>query len=195
MPLSTPSQSGSSTLIQRVHDRDPDAWDDLAELYGPLVYRWTRQCGLQPEDAADVVQEVFQNVAGAIDSFQYDRPGGTFRGWVWTITRNQVRQFFRRQSQRPQAAGGTDAHQRWQELPEFLESEHEPAADRAKHVLVHRALDLVRPEFDPRTWQAFWRLTVENAAAADIGTELGISPGAVRQAKYRVLCRLKEVLT
>ena len=50
----------------------------------------------------------------------------------------------------------------------------------------------IRGDFDDPTWQAFWRLTVENHATADIAAELGISQGAVRQAKYRVLCRLRE---
>ena len=58
--------------------------------------------------------------------------------------------------------------------------------------LLQRTLVVIRSDFDDNTWQAFWRLTVEGHAAGDIAVELGISPGAVRQAKYRVLCRLRE---
>jgi DNA-directed RNA polymerase specialized sigma24 family protein len=35
---------------------------------------------------------------------------------------------------------------------------------------------------------------VEGASATEVGTELGMTPAAVRQAKYRVLCRLREEL-
>ena len=45
----------------------------MARVYGPLVYRWTREGGLQPEDAADVVQEVFRSLIGAIERFDGKR--------------------------------------------------------------------------------------------------------------------------
>lgn len=50
----------SSSLIRAILARDPQAWSRFAQLYGPVVYRWVRQWGLQENDAADVVQEVFQ---------------------------------------------------------------------------------------------------------------------------------------
>ena len=54
------------------------------------------------------------------------------------------------------------------------------------------ACEQVRHQVTDRTWQAFWRLAVENHATAEISADLGLSQGAVRQAKYRVLCRLRE---
>jgi RNA polymerase sigma-70 factor (ECF subfamily) len=53
---------------------------------------------------------------------------------------------------------------------------------------------LVKGDFSDDTWQAFWRLAVEGQSAPSIAAELGLSPSAVRQAKYRVLCRLREEL-
>jgi RNA polymerase sigma-70 factor (ECF subfamily) len=49
-------------------------------------------------------------------------------------------------------------------------------------------------EFEERTWQAFWRTAVDGRSAADVGAELGMTPGAVRVAKSRVLHRLREEL-
>ena len=40
---------------------------------------------LPPQDSADLLQDVFQSVAVAIDRFQYDGPGHSFRGWLRTI--------------------------------------------------------------------------------------------------------------
>ena len=45
-----------------------------------------------------------------------------------------------------------------------------------------------------RTWQVFWRCVVEGQAPSEISHDLGITPAAVRQAKSRVLRRLKEEL-
>jgi len=157
-----------------------------------MVYRWARQAGLQPSDAADAVQDVFRDVIRAIDRFQWDVPGASFRGWLWTIARNQIRLYFRRLSGRPRAVGGSDANRRLQQQPDLLESDSEPEFANTRKRLVHTALALIRNDFSPTTWQAFWRLTVEGHSAAEIAADLGLNPATVRQAKYRVLCRLRQ---
>jgi len=192
----TPSQATwptSSSLIERVKARDGDAWQRLCRLYGPMVYRWARQAGLQDPDAADVGQEVFRTVAARIATFEHDRPGDTFRGWLWTITRNKLGDHFRRRASRPEAAGGTDAYERMEQLPDALddfESQTTTGFD-AQASLLHRTLEAIRDEFEPSTWQAFRRVTVESQSTAGVGDDLGMTPQAVRQAKYRVLRRLR----
>lgn len=184
----------SSSLIARVQRRDAEAWEVLARLYGPLVYAWARQRSLQDQDAADVVQEVFQSVARAIDRFDDGQPGSTFRGWLWTITRNAIRQHARVRARQAVAVGGTDAQQRMQALPQATDDDREPDPPAGRSALVHRALRLIRDEFEPATWQAFWSMTIDGRAAGEVAEELRLTPGAVRQAKYRVLCRLRELL-
>jgi RNA polymerase sigma-70 factor (ECF subfamily) len=198
MAQTSNSFSTSASLIRRVKGRDPDAWQRLSQLYGPLVYRWTRQCGLQPSDAADVVQNVFFSVSQHVDGYSSQGPNHSFRGWLWTITRNAVREFHRQQAIRPQAAGGTDAQIRFQQVPETLDK-YEDIPDAgdgfdASASLAHRALGIIKGDFEPRTWDAFWRTTIDNQSAAEVGAALGLSTKAVRQAKYRVLCRLREIL-
>jgi RNA polymerase sigma-70 factor (ECF subfamily) len=53
-------------------------------------------------------------------------------------------------------------------------------------------MDLVKGEFQPNTWQAFWRTAVEGRAVQDVGAELRMKSGAVYVAKSRVLARLRE---
>jgi DNA-directed RNA polymerase specialized sigma24 family protein len=60
--------------------------------------------------------------------------------------------------------------------------------------LMLRALEIIRPEFEDRTWQAFWRATVDGHTAAEIAQDLGMTPRAVRQANYRVRRRLRRDL-
>ena len=82
--------STSTSFLQRLKVREPQAWQQLAEVYGPLVYFWCRKHGVQSEDAADVFQEVFASVAAAIGRFRHEENGGRFRGWLWTITRRKI---------------------------------------------------------------------------------------------------------
>jgi RNA polymerase sigma-70 factor, ECF subfamily len=184
----------STSLLCRVQQHDELAWERLAKLYTPLVYRWARQCGLQADDAADVIQEVFAAVAGHIESFRHDEADHTFRGWLWTITRNQVRLYFRRLERVALGQGGSDANHFLLQQPDLLDSDEEPAGFDSRRSLVHRAVELIRDDFQPQTWQAFWRQVVEGQPSTEVAADLAMTPAAVRQAKYRVLCRLQEEL-
>jgi RNA polymerase sigma-70 factor (ECF subfamily) len=57
-----------------------------------------------------------------------------------------------------------------------------------------RALELVRGEFTERTWQAFWLTVVEGRAPSARTAELNMTANTIRQAKSRVLRRLKQEL-
>jgi RNA polymerase sigma-70 factor, ECF subfamily len=190
----TTSAVTSPSLLLRVKEREPEAWSRLSRVYGPLVYQWSRRCGLSAEDATDIVQEVFGVLARRIDGFRRERPDDTFRGWLWTIARNKVRDHFRRSQDRAVADGGSTAYQRLQQL---ADDAPEPWADDAERTvtergIVARILALIQAEFEPTTWRAFWIATVERRTAAEIASQLGITKHAVHQAKYRVLRRLRE---
>jgi RNA polymerase sigma-70 factor (ECF subfamily) len=164
-------------------------------LYAPLVFAWCRRWDLQEQDTADIFQEVFQAVARHLGSFRKTRPGDTFRGWLRAITRNKIHDHFRRLGREPGGVGGTDAQTRLAQLPARPPAEEDSSgADEAERSLFYRGLDLIRGEFEERTWQAFWRTAVEGRSPKDVAAELGMSPGAVRVAKCRVLQRLREEL-
>ena len=105
---SAASSGGTSRgLIEAARVHDPAAWERMVTLYAPLVLFWCRQWGLREEDAADVFQDVFQSVAAHIAGFTRGT-GGTFRGWLRTITRNKVNDAFRRQRREPAGVGGSE---------------------------------------------------------------------------------------
>lgn len=188
------SGSTSASLIARIKRREPDAWRKMADVYTPLVYGWARRGGLGDADAADVVQEVFRSVFGHVADFDSQNQGKSFRVWLWAITRNQVRLFYRRRDMTSQGRGGTDFVRHLHEYPDWIDDEQEPVTSSDHLALLQRTLIVIRNDFDETTWRAFWRLTVENHTTSEISAELGIGPGAVRQAKYRVLCRLREAM-
>jgi RNA polymerase sigma-70 factor, ECF subfamily len=185
----------SSSLLEGVKARDSGAWQRLTAIYGPLVYSWTRQAGLSTQDAADVVQEVFLAMVTAIEGFHREQPGDSFRGWLWRVTRNKLRDQWRRGAIHPQGAGGSDALERFQQLAADEDaSGSTPAVPGERAGLMRRALDQVRAEFEDRTWQAFWRVAVDGRRAADVAAELKISANAVYVARSRILRRLRDIL-
>jgi RNA polymerase sigma-70 factor (ECF subfamily) len=179
----------SHTLLDRARGEDQEAWHKLLRLYGPLVTHWCSRGGVVGPDADDVRQQVFQAVVSGLKSFHHDRPGDTFRGWLRCITRTKLVDHFRRLQGQPEAQGGTDAQRMLQEVADQDLSDDPP---EELNRLYHRALEMVRSEFEQRTWDAFWRTAVEGQAAADVAADMGLTPAAVRKARSRVLRRLRE---
>jgi RNA polymerase sigma-70 factor (ECF subfamily) len=189
------NESGTSlSLLQRIRDGETSGWQRVIDLYGPLVQYWCRRWGVEGADADDVAQEVFAAAAQSIGGFRREREGDTFRGWLRVIARHRVLAFWRSRARQPEAPGGSTAHQRLQELPEEAEPPDDGEEANQFAALVRRALGQLRAEFEPRTWQAFWRVTVDGLSAPDAAAELGMSANAVRMAKSRVLRRLREEL-
>jgi RNA polymerase sigma-70 factor (ECF subfamily) len=186
--------STSTTLLQKVQTGSPEAWSRLVLLYAPVVARWCRRAGLQPEDSDDVLQEVFRAVARKVADFRRDPAGGSFHAWLHTITHNKVRDHFRRWKGQPQAAGGSDVQALLEEVPAPNSGALSSVPDAEPYSLLRRGLDLVQGEFEAKTWQAFWRAVVDDQDTAVIAADLGLSANAVRVAKSRVLRRLRQEL-
>ena len=188
-----PQQATSKTLLERLRANDSEAWRVMVQLYTPLVRHWATRGGVRGADVDDVAQDVLQAAATHMENFRRDRPGDSFRGWLRGITRNMVLEHFRRSGRNPRGSGGTDALIQLREVEDAA-----PVADEDEDPveeldgLRRRALELVRSEFEERTWRAFWLTVVESRAPADIAAEMGVSPTAIRMAKSRVLRRLKE---
>jgi RNA polymerase sigma-70 factor (ECF subfamily) len=184
----------SSTLLERVKANRPEAWARLADLYGPVVYRWCRQAEVMRDDAPDVVQEVFAAVALHIDGFRREKPGDSFAAWLRTITHNKVRDYFRSRRGRPIAEGGSEAQQRIEQLAEPSEPSAVSNPRELQAMVLPIGLELVRAEFEPRTWEAFQRVVIQRQPPVRVANELGMSLQAVYQAKSRVLRRLRQDL-
>lgn len=184
------SQLTSLSLLARARANDQDAWERLTSLYRPLVALWCRRDRCPAEEVEDVVQEVFAGAAAGLAAFRRDRPGDSFRGWLRGITRNQVQLYFRRNQGRPRPVGGSDALGQVRDLPDTFA---EPADEEAEvSLLYRRAVKQVRGEFEQRTWDIFWRTVIDGISPAAVAEELNATPAAVRQAKSRVLRRLKQ---
>lgn len=166
----------------------------MVDLYAPLVRNWCIYAGVAEHRIPDVLQEVFLAVHRSISQFQPRESTAGFRGWLWVITKNKVRDHFRVAGGQPNAAGGSAALNNLYQLADSLDSDDVPSEPSDTTSLLRRAMEMVRVDFQSTTWDAFWRATVLGQPTDVIADELGLSPAAVRQAKSRVLRRLRQQL-
>lgn len=188
----------SSELLRQAKANDQDAWVRLVDRYSRRMYRWCRRAGLQPADAANVVQDALQAVARKLNDFRRDRPGDSFRGWLRRVTDNKIRDHYRRHGRRVDHPTGGDladallAQQEdpWGTLSDITCSQPPTTDDDS----ILQAIEKVKCEVTPRDWRLFWRIAVDGQTAADVAREHGMTPGAVRLVKMRVLKRLRRCM-
>jgi RNA polymerase sigma-70 factor (ECF subfamily) len=192
--MTSSSGTTSGSILERIREQRPGAWERLVDLYGPLIFGWAKRQNLSDDDAADIVQEVFAVVAAAIGRFEHQDQRGTFRGWLWTITLNKIRDHYRRAPVEHLAPGGTDAWRTLESIPSPEFDEASSCTTDETRSLALRCLELIQAEFEPRTWSAFTRTVLSGEDPASVAEDLGISANAVRQYKSRVLRRLRQEL-
>jgi len=191
----TDSSATRQSLLARLRNpRDGQAWAEFVAIYTPLISRLARARGLQAADAADLTQEVFRAVAGAIARYDPDPARGSFRSWLFRIARNLMINLLAARRIRPQATGDSDVQELLERIPApdgaetaFFEVEY-------RRRIFLWAADQIHGEFRQSTWQAFWLTAVEEQDARAAAQATGISVGAVYIARSRVMARLRSII-
>lgn len=183
-----------ASLLVRLRDPgDGPAWERFVEVYAPLIYGFARKQGLQDADAADLTQDVLRAVAGAVQRLDYDPARGSFRGWLFTVVRNDLRTFLDRQRRQVRGTGDTAAHELLAEQPAADDAEDRWNRDYQRRLFAWAA-DQVRPTVEEASWRAFWLTSVDGRPAKDVAAELGLTVAAVYMAKSRIKSRLREIV-
>ena len=191
--MSFESESISTNLLAGLRGNKLEGWKRLMALFAPTVCHWARQQGLQEADATDVTQEVFLSVFKRIDEFERTCEKHTFRGWLYSITRRKVLDHFRKLKKTPTGRGGASASQWLLNLPDKPEIDAvDPDPEGTARGLAQRGLELIRSDFEPRTWRAFHAVVMDGRPASDVAAESGMTVGAIHAAKCRIMKRLRE---
>jgi RNA polymerase sigma-70 factor (ECF subfamily) len=85
---------GEEMLIQRLKNKDEKAFWEFQSKYREDIYRTAFLIVKNSEDALDVCQNVLLKVWHRIDQYE-PRPGKSFGAWLYTVTRNEARNFLR----------------------------------------------------------------------------------------------------
>jgi RNA polymerase sigma-70 factor (ECF subfamily) len=190
----TPSTRAS--LLLRLRDpQDHEAWIEFVRLYEPVLYRLLRRKGLQDADTQEIVQELFLTVSRNIDRWDPAKERGSFRGWLRRVARNLVINWLKQRGRREAAIGGSGLQALLDGVPAAEGPECVEFDVELRRALFHRAAEQVRGEVQAATWQAFWETSIEGTSPAEAAKKLGMTVGAIRVAKCRVLARLRATVT
>jgi len=189
---SAKSPSTRVTLLARLRqDGDSDAWKTFVNLYTPLVFRFCRSRGLQDADSRDVTQQVLAIVHRTIGKFEYDRQRGRFRNWLGAVTSHEITR-----NQRKQRRPGKGVGDGWgDDLAKLATATSDPMwVEEFNSYIFERALERIRPEFEPEVWQAFELTWLKDTKPKDAAGKIGKPSAWVYKARYKVIERLRKEL-
>ena len=163
-------------------DPRPD-WDEVAERYGPRIHRIAYRLTGDPDDAADLTQDVFVRVYRNLHRY---RPG-TFDGWLYRITKNLFLDMVRRRGRlRTQPLG----EEEWQVPPSV-----EPGpADVVERRTLEDRLESGLAELSPEFRLAIVLCDVEGLTYEEIAESTGWPLGTVRSRIHRARRQLRDHL-
>lgn len=189
----TDSNLTRATLIFRLRDRkDDDAWKQFLDLYGQTIFQFVRSRGLQDADAADLVQEVFRRVGNAIGKLDYEKSKGGFRAWLFTITRNCLNTFFEKQQRVVPALNDSNPVQRFGRMAGGEDELSKRFEQEFRRQTMAKAIDIVRPNTEPKTWSAFQMTAIENRPIDEVCEALDMKRGAIYVARSRITSKLRD---
>ena len=96
------------SLIMRLGDwKDQRSWDEFYRTYWRLIYSVAIKAGLREDEAWDVVQETVLTIAQQSRKGSYDPERGSFKMWLWNVTRWRINDQFRQRGRVPLPATST----------------------------------------------------------------------------------------
>lgn len=187
----------STEFLERLRSRESEAWNTFLRIYVPLIRFWCLQSGfgLAWPERQDISQEVCAKVSAGIHKFDHNRKESSFRGWLRTITNNQIRDYFRARKKNENVTvliGDND----YAVCPvAFLgEDENDDPECEAKEliVLTRQVMKQVKMQVKEKSWEVFRLQLVEGKDSSEIAEMMGMTGDAVRQIRSRILKRIRE---
>lgn len=180
------------SLIERLHNwQDQKSWDEFYRTYWRLIYSVASKAGLNNEEAWDVVQETILSVAKQTRNGRYDAEKGSFKSWLWNITRWRIADQFRKRPTReqPTDSNGTSIDDHPCTSVDIFEKLWER---EWQHNLIKAAAERVKMRVNPRQFQIFDHHVLRGMSTGDVRRKLGVSLAQIYLVKHRIGKLLKE---
>ena len=184
------NETTRSSVIKAVADTGNDAaWARFFDLYAGFVFSIARSKGLKEEDADDIVQIVFADLARTMPTFNYDRAKGKFRSYLIGLVHWRVKdklRLVRRDNEQMKAYLNKVAN-----LPpadrDFAEREWQSAA-------MEEALRRLKQEVRQEHYAAFVASAVEGQDTETVMRLYNLSRDNLYQIRKRLTAKLQETV-
>ncbi len=172
-------ERSDETLVKQALKGKKSAWVTLVKRYEKNLYNYTLRMVSNPDDAMDLMQDVFVAVFRNLPSFRGDSP---FKGWMFKIAHYRCIEFYRRKK----------PTQSLDDIPEQEEQADDicPEANMyngQQANMLHGAMQLLPVNQKLVVELKFF----QHCTFDDIAEQLGISVNTAKSRLYSALDKLK----
>lgn len=190
--MSTTNTETSTSLLQRLGQHEPQAWEDFATKYVWVMRSALRTLRIHPADIDDVLQDSCLRVFQNIHRYQH-RGQGSFRAWLKAIARSCWLQAVRKSAYRARSECKVV------DLTSNLSEEALGSIDMQIDLLIEQelldfAIARTRSSFNELTWRTYQLAAIEQLSGKEVANLLGISVDSVYKNKERFETKLQEEL-
>lgn len=192
------------TLISRLKNLDDqESWREFFDLYWKLIYVTAVKSGLTPTEAQDVVQETLMSVCKNIKGFKADPARGSFKGWLFKLTRWRVLDALRKRprdevARMHKAANQDDGTATTSTVARIPD----PSADVLDRIwdnewdrnLLAAALEKLERQVNAKHYQVFFLHVIKQYPVEKVAQVAGIQADQVYLIKHRLGAVFKSAL-
>jgi RNA polymerase sigma-70 factor (ECF subfamily) len=170
-------------LVEAAQAGDQDAMAELVRVTHRSVYTQALRLLGNPEDAADVTQDVYLRVVRKLGGFRHE---ASFTTWLSRVTTNVAMSTLSRRSRRLSIEGGVQ--------PEDVADPAADPADRSELIALAAQLEGLVQALPEGQRQVLVLRDVYGLSTEEVASTMGLTPGAVKVRLFRARERLKAQL-
>ncbi len=188
-----------ASLLHRLKDpEDQRSWDDFYNIYSRLIFETALKAGLNHAEAQDVLQDTLVAVSKHIKSFKYDPKLGSFKTWLFMITKCRITDQFRKRGPARVNADESPGNDTpvIEQVPDPNIKLPEDAWDEQWEAnLEQAAKSTVKRNVDPQHYQIYDFLEHKNWDADRVSTMFGVSKDQIYVIKSRIKKKIADEVT
>jgi RNA polymerase sigma-70 factor (ECF subfamily) len=163
---------------------DDSAFATLVTRFHPAVFRWALTFSRDPDEAEDIVQEVFVRAHRRLDQYRSD---GSLDAWLYRITRRTATQMRRTRNRRGRLALSTGARP----TRDVYTTDPGGRVDRQRAAVVIHELFEKLPQ---RQREIFDLVDLQGLSPAEAAERIGMKPVSVRANLFKARKTIRESL-
>jgi len=180
-PIDRTAHAMDVQLVSLASAGDDSAFTTLVTRYQPAVFRWSLIFSQDPDEAEDLVQEVFVRAHRALSDYRSDGP---LEAWLYRITRRAAHQLRRTRKRRKRLALS----------PAALPSRDVYTTDPGGRVDRERAAFLIRElfsELPARQREVFDLVDLQGLSPTEVAERTGMNPVSVRASLFKARATIR----
>ena len=182
-------EKSDAELVQACRRGDESAWNELVDRYQRLIITIPRRAGLQEEQAADILQEVFLTLFEKLD--EIEQPD-KIRSWIVTTAKFKTWGAVRGEKGFYSPESEEEMEAEMASLPDASPLADERLIELEQQHLIRTALK----NLEERCQTILSMIYLQDAAAsyAEVAHEIGVGETSISPLRARCLMKLAKIL-